>query len=89
MLFINPFAGKGMAQKNFYEIENTLVANGYVIEPILTEYKGHAEEIMRTMPAEKFRTYYQFLVSGGDGSVNEIINGYFKRNKDEPEESKL
>merc|ERR1712194_660160 len=78
-VFISPKSGKGQAQKFYNEVEPALRANGYIPTTLLTEYAGHAEKVMKNMPAEELQDYTQILICGGDGIVNEVINGFYKR----------
>ena len=89
MAIISGKSGSGKAQKYFNEIEPTLKANGFILEPILTESKTHATEILRDMPVEKLKTYYCFMFFSGDGVVTEGINGFYQRGKDQIKEHNL
>jgi len=81
LVFISPASGKGKAQNFYNEIEPALKANGFLPTAILTEYRGHAADVVRKMPAEELQQYYQILIHGGDGMVNEVINGFYGRFK--------
>lgn len=71
-LIINPIAGKGAAQKAVPEIKQLLdnLDIDYVIH--LTEYPGHAIELAEEAGSNGFQTV---VAVGGDGTVNEVING--------------
>lgn len=74
-LIINPIAGKGAASKAIPDIESHL--NGLDIEYdiLVTEYPGHAIG----MAEEAGSNGYQTVVAvGGDGTVNEVINGLMR-----------
>jgi YegS/Rv2252/BmrU family lipid kinase len=72
LFIINPSAGKGRPLKFIPEIKRffNLKTDEYFIE--ITNYPGHATEIVRQyVTQDKFRVYSV----GGDGTLNEIING--------------
>ena len=78
-VFISPKSGKGKAQHFYNEAEPAQKANGFQLTPIVTEYAGHANDYIRELSEEEYREYYQIIVCGGDGMVNEVINGFYKR----------
>ena len=72
LLILNPTAGKGKAGQHQGEIESLLRAAGADYDLRLTERPGHATEIARTAGSEG---YAVAVAGGGDGTVNEVING--------------
>ena len=78
-VIISPKSGKGLAQQYYNEIEPALLANGFLPKTFVTERENHALEKIRDMPAEELQDYTQILCCGGDGIVNEVINGFYKR----------
>lgn len=78
-VFISPKSGKGQAQKFYNEVEPALKANGYIPTILLTERVDHALDKIKSMPQEELQDYTQILCCGGDGIVNEVINGFYKR----------
>ena len=89
MAFVSPKSGTGKAQKFYYEIEDLLAAAGFNVKVIVTEYQGHAKEIIQKMDSAEFKTYYTFIIFGGDGMVSEIINGFYNRDLEKIEEQNL
>jgi len=81
LVFISPKSGKGKAQSFWNEIEPAIRANGFVPTVIVTQYRLHARDEITKMPAEELQQYYQVLIHGGDGMVNEVINGFYARFK--------
>lgn len=71
-VILNPTAGKGAAKKALPEIETCLNALKVEYDLILTEEPGHAISL-----AEKagLNGYHTVAAVGGDGTVNEVING--------------
>lgn len=68
---MNPIAGGGRGKKFLPHLKNTLFNNSVRSEIIITERRGHAAEI-----AHLNKNNYDIFVSvGGDGTLNEVING--------------
>lgn len=69
----NPACNNGKGKKVFSSIIKILNARKIDYDAIQTEYAGHATEIIKTLD---FSNYDALLVSGGDGTLFETINGY-------------
>ena len=70
-LFIyNPNSGKGKVVKKENFIVQKLKTKFDVVDVIKTQYPHHASEIAEN----NYNKYDTFVVSGGDGTLNEIIN---------------
>lgn len=72
LVILNPVAGKGKAGLRRPEIEAMMSAKGLRFELRLTERPGHAAEMARAAAGEGFGLV---VAAGGDGTVNEAING--------------
>lgn len=71
VLIVNPCAGKGKIKKYIGKIEENLKTNGYQIQTIYTTKQNDAKEL-----AKKYADSCDMILScGGDGTLNEIING--------------
>lgn len=71
-LFVyNPNSGKSGLKKRINYIVNELETIYDEVEYKPTEYRGHATEIARNSCGK----YSHLIVSGGDGTFNEIVNG--------------
>lgn len=70
MLIINPRSGKSKKKKVFSAIEETIRDEGWTVDTYFTEYRGHATEL-----AERAGGYDRIVCVGGDGTLNEVING--------------
>jgi YegS/Rv2252/BmrU family lipid kinase len=71
-LIVNPVAGAGKTAKKWPQIMDFLKSIGLHFEHDMTEAPGHARELA------KFATEkgYELVVSvGGDGTINEVVNG--------------
>lgn len=67
----NPESGKGKIQKYEDYILSKLRSKYGEVECIKTKYQGHAYNIAKSLSEE----YSYLFVSGGDGTLNEIVNG--------------
>ena len=73
-LIVNPVAGAKRTAKKWPQIMRLLKSIGLHFEHDLTEAPGHATELAKSA-AEKG---YKLVVSvGGDGTINEIVNGLY------------
>lgn len=71
-LIRNPVAGSGRAEKEWQQIATALDAAGIHYEAQASQAYEHAI----TLAAEGYQSGFRhFLVIGGDGTVNEVING--------------
>jgi diacylglycerol kinase (ATP) len=74
-LIVNPIAGAGKSVKRWPEIRKLLSQSHYDFDYALTESRGHAIELAKTAAKSGYRT----IVSvGGDGTINEIVNGIYQ-----------
>jgi len=73
-LIVNPVAGAGRTAKKWPQIMNLLKSIGLRFEHDLTEAPGHAIELAKSAAKKG----YELVVSvGGDGTLNEIVNGLY------------
>lgn len=71
-IILNPQARKGATGKEAGEIEQALRANGLDYSLSLTERPWHAAELARAAIADGYEV---IVAAGGDGTVNETVNG--------------
>jgi diacylglycerol kinase (ATP) len=76
-IIYNPAAGKGSAGKLLSRIETILRDRNFDYDLTLTERPGHAQ-ILSRQAAEEGRDLV--IAAGGDGTVNETINGLMQAN---------
>lgn len=73
-LIVNPAAGAGRTAKRWPQIKEFLKKIGVKFEHDLTEAPGHAIELAKTAVNKG----YKLIVSvGGDGTINEVVNGIY------------
>jgi YegS/Rv2252/BmrU family lipid kinase len=71
---VNPNAGNGKGKKDWNRISDILVKNDITFNVKTTQRKGQATEFTRELIAGGCR---KIISIGGDGTLNEIVNGIF------------
>ncbi|MFP4642606.1 MAG: diacylglycerol/lipid kinase family protein [Dehalococcoidia bacterium] len=72
MVIVNPVSGGGITGKTWPQIMELLKTIGLSFEYEFTEARGHATELAKSA----VKKGYELVVSvGGDGTMNEIVNG--------------
>jgi len=77
LVIVNPNAGTGKCRKDWPLIDSVLKEKGLEYHPVFTERRFHAILLTRKFITEGFR---KIIVVGGDGTLNEVINGVFAQN---------
>jgi len=75
---INPQAGSGKGKTDWPQIESLLKANGIDFDFVFTTHKYHAVELAVNAINQGYK---KFIAVGGDGTLNEIVNGAFIQTK--------
>jgi YegS/Rv2252/BmrU family lipid kinase len=75
LVVVNPNAGRKRGLKDWDKISALLKAYDLDFKPVFTECPGHATEIV-TEQVERVG-YRKIVVVGGDGTMNEVVNGIF------------
>ncbi len=71
---VNPVAANGRASKDWPRVAKALEARGISYEVAFTRGRGDATRLTRQALEEGIR---EIVVVGGDGTVNEALNGFF------------
>lgn len=85
-LILNPNAGSGTGKKNWPAIQKLVKRARIEFDVVFTERKGHAIELTQQLIEKGFR---KLIVVGGDGTLNEVVNGIFYQKNIEPKEMTL
>jgi YegS/Rv2252/BmrU family lipid kinase len=80
---INPNAGNGKGKKDWSRILSLFEREDIPIVSRFTRQKGQAMEFVREAISSGFR---KFISVGGDGTLNEVINGIFTQEHCSPKE---
>jgi len=71
-IIVNPVSAGGRVGKEWPQLQATLLQGGLQFDAELTQYPLHAVEIARQALDQGYR---YFVAVGGDGTVNEVVNG--------------
>lgn len=86
LVIVNPNAGNGKGKKDWDRIAEIFARENITIVPHFTEKKGAAKELAQVAAKEGFR---KIISVGGDGTLNEIVNGIFTQSLCSPSEFTL
>jgi len=75
LIIYNPQAGSGRAKALLPEVKQYLIEKNISAEILLTERHGHAVELAASA---KLANYEAVIASGGDGTLFEVLNGYYQ-----------
>lgn len=76
LVIVNPNAGGGLGRKDWPEIEEFLNKAGINYKTVFTKYHRHAIQLASENADKGFR---KFIAVGGDGTINEVVNGMMSR----------
>jgi len=79
LVIANPNAGGGKVKKDWPIIEQILKEKIQDYELLFTEYRHHAIKLVSQKISEQ--AFRKIISIGGDGTVNEVVNGIFLQNK--------
>lgn len=79
LVVVNPMASIGKGARDWREIEPLFVSQNIDFYSVITEYQGHAIQLVRDLITEK--GYHKIVSVGGDGTNNEVINGIFTQER--------
>jgi YegS/Rv2252/BmrU family lipid kinase len=78
LVIVNPNAGARKGQKDWPKISQMLVEEGFEFTSRLTAHRGHATDLSREFIMKGLK---KIIVVGGDGTMNEVVNGIFSQQK--------
>lgn len=83
LVILNPHAGSGRGKRDRPEIIKLLTKNGIQFKLAVSEYPKHTIQLTTQAIEEGFRN---LIIAGGDGTLNEAVNGIFSQTVCPPEE---
>lgn len=76
LVIVNPNAGRKKGEKDWPEISRLLSEAGFSFKALFTGHRDHAVHLAE----ENINLGYRnILVVGGDGTLNEVVNGIFRQ----------
>ena len=75
LCIVNPVSGLKKSLKVYYELKDVIESHGFTSELLKTEYVGHAKKVVSELRLNQFN---RILIFGGDGTVNEVVNGLYQ-----------
>lgn len=76
LVILNPHAGSGRGKRDQTEIQKKLQKSGFDFDLVISEYPRHLIELTIQAIEQGFRN---LIVAGGDGTLNEVVNGIFRQ----------
>ncbi len=77
---VNPKSRSGKGMDIWREVKDYLDSNKVVYKAVNTRYEGHATKLAKSL-SQKEAEIINLIVIGGDGTINEVINGIQDFNK--------
>ena len=78
LVVVNPNSGDKKIGKDWKKIDKYLKQQGLQFDAVFTERKGHALELSEKYIREGRK---KIIIAGGDGTINEVVNGAFNQDK--------
>jgi YegS/Rv2252/BmrU family lipid kinase len=78
LVIVNPNAGKKKGEKDWPVIYALLTKAGFEFTSFFTTHRGHAMELAEQQIMAGHR---KVIVVGGDGTLNEVVNGIFRQTR--------
>ena len=76
LVIVNPNAGSRKGEKHWHKISNLLKDSEIKFQEVFTKHKEHAISIVSDSIKKGIQ---KFIVVGGDGTLNEVVNGIFNQ----------
>lgn len=72
---VNPSSKTGLGEKYWYRVKKVLDEKGIAYRVAFSKYVGHVEQIVKKLATENVKDKIHMVILGGDGTVNEAIQG--------------
>ena len=83
LVVVNPNAGSRKGEKDWPMIKEHLIKKNFSFESFFTENRNHAIKLTADKISEGYR---KIIVVGGDGTLNEVVNGVYLQDTCKAEE---
>lgn len=83
LVIVNPNSGKRKGAKDWKKVSSLMVKYNIPFKAVFTRHPNHALTLSRLYIIKGFK---KILVVGGDGTLNEVVNGIHTQKKYEPGE---
>ncbi len=74
---VNPVSGLKKSLKVYYEAKNHFEKSNFITSLFVSEYPNHIKEYVSKIEID---TFDRLIVFGGDGTINEVVNGLHDSN---------
>ena len=74
---VNPVSGLKKSLKVYYEAKNYFEKSNFITSLFVSEYPNHIKEYVSKIEID---TFDRLIVFGGDGTINEVVNGLHDSN---------
>jgi len=78
LVVVNPNAGNRKCGKDWPEISRILESQNIPFHAVMTQHRSHAVHLTEEYVGKGFQ---KILVVGGDGTLNEVVNGIFRQQR--------
>ena len=75
LCIVNPVSGLKKSLKVYYELKDVIESHGFTSELLKTEYEKKEKKVVSELKLNQFN---RILIFGGDGTVNEVVNGLYQ-----------
>ncbi|HBH47745.1 MAG TPA: lipid kinase [Bacteroidales bacterium] len=86
LVLLNPHAGGGKGRHDKQKIQELLNQQGFEFKLVTSNFQCHAIKLAKDMVGQGYR---KIIVAGGDGTLNEVVNGVFLQEAVQPEKVKI
>jgi len=86
LVIVNPNAGVKKGARDWPAIDRLLKAEGFVYDTVMTGHRDHAMHLASEYIEKGLR---KIIVVGGDGTMNEVVNGIYLQKTVSPSEISL
>ena len=77
LCIVNPVSGLKKSLKVFYEVESKLKESNINLELFVSKSSNH---IQNYVPKINKNAFEKIIIFGGDGTINEVVNGLYSSN---------